>query len=82
MSQYIGKYELQPGFVIEVTTKENQIFAQATGQPQFEIFAESEDTFFLKVVVAKMIFSKNKKGEVISLALHQGGQIMPGKKID
>ena len=35
LTQYIGKYQLQPGFVIEVTTKDNQIFAQATGQPQF-----------------------------------------------
>ena len=48
LKQYIGKYELQPGFVLEVTVSGNQIFAQATGQPQFEIFAESVDNFFLK----------------------------------
>jgi CubicO group peptidase (beta-lactamase class C family) len=82
LTQYIGKYELQPGFVIEVTTKGSQIFAQATGQPQFEMFAESEDNFFLKVVPASMKFSKNDDGTVESLTLHQGGQIMPGKKIE
>ena len=82
LSQYIGKYELQPGFVIEITTKENQIFAQATGQPQFEIFAETEATFFFKVVPASMVFNKNDKDKVTSLTLHQRGQNMEAKKID
>jgi CubicO group peptidase (beta-lactamase class C family) len=82
LSQYIGKYELQPGFVIEVTTKASQIFAQATGQPQFEMFAESEDNFFLKVVPAKVVFTKNDNGDIKMLTLHQGGREMPGKKIE
>lgn len=80
--QYIGKYQLQPGFIIEVTTKGNQIFAQATGQPQFEIFPEKEDAFFLKVVTANMDFNKDENGKIISLTLHQGGQDMEGKKIE
>lgn len=82
LTQYIGKYQLQPGFVIEVTTKDNQIFAQATGQPQFEIFPEDEDTFFLKVVPASVDFNKDENGSIISLTLHQGGQDIEGKKID
>jgi len=82
LKQYIGKYELQPGFILEVTVKGNQIFAQATGQPQFEIFAESEDNFFLKVVPAKLVFSKDENGVINMTTLHQGGQQMPGKKIE
>jgi len=80
--QYVGKYELQPGFIIAITVSGNQIFAQATGQPQFEIFAESEDNFFLKVVPAKFVFSKDDNGKVNMATLHQGGQQMPGKKIE
>ncbi len=79
--KYIGKYELTPGFVIEITTQGNQIFAQATGQPKFEIFAEKPDTFFLKVVVASIDFNKDTEGKIISLTLHQGGRDMEGKKI-
>ena len=82
LKQYIGKYELQPGFILEVTVSDTQIFAQATGQPQFEIFAESEDNFFLKVVPAKLVFSKDDNGMVNMATLHQGGQQIPGKKID
>ena len=82
LNNYTGRYELQPGFVIEITTKENQIFAQLTGQPQFEIFAETEVTFFFKVVPASLDFNKSDKDEVTSLTLHQGGQNMEAKKID
>ncbi|OBX27293.1 CubicO group peptidase (beta-lactamase class C family) [Gelidibacter algens] len=82
LAQYVGKYELQPGFIMDITTKDQQIFAQLTGQPQLEIFAEKEDTFFLKVVEAQLVFDKNDEGKVKSLTLHQGGQQLPAKKIE
>ena len=65
-----------------MTLKGNQLFAQATGQSQFELFAENEISFFLKVVVAQVEFNKNENGEVTGLILHQGGQDIPGKKIE
>ncbi len=82
LKPYVGKYELTPSFIITITATGNKIFAQATGQPKFEIFAESETKFFLKVVVASIEFNKNEKGEVTGLILHQNGQGMPGKKIE
>jgi CubicO group peptidase (beta-lactamase class C family) len=82
LKQFNGKYELATTFHIVVTTRDNQLFAQATGQPEFELFAESETTFFLKVVPASIDFSKNEKGEIISLTLHQGGRDMVGRKIE
>lgn len=82
LNQYVGTYKLAPGAVLEVTTKGAQIFAQLTGQPQFEIFAESEDTFFLKVVEAKLLFDKNEDGKITGLTLNQGGRQMPAKKTE
>ncbi len=82
LNYYVGKYELQPGLVMEVTTKENQIFAQLTGQPQFEIFAEKENTFFLKVVEAKLVFDKDAENKVTGLTLYQGGREIAAKKIE
>lgn len=79
--QYVGEYQLAPGFIITVRREDNKFIAQATGQPSFEIFAESETTFFLKVVPAKMEFKKNAEGKTESLTLFQNGQAMPGKKI-
>ncbi|MBT8305939.1 MAG: serine hydrolase, partial [Maribacter sp.] len=80
LNDYVGIYELQPGFEIAITTKDDKLFAQATGQPQFEIFAEAEDTFFLKVVAAQMVFGRNDSGEVVNVTLNQGGQSMTGAK--
>ena len=80
LKTYEGEYELQPGFILKITSKETQLFAQATGQPQFELFAESSTKFFLKVVKASVEFHKNDKGEVEALTLNQGGRAMKAKK--
>lgn len=80
LNAYVGTYELSPGFKITITTDGSQIFAQATGQSQFQIFADSPTTFFLKVVDAQISFVK--EGESYSLILHQGGRDMPGKRLD
>ena len=79
--QYSGEYELAPGFTIIISTEKDKIYAQATGQEKFEIFAEKEDLFFLKVVEAKVKFIKDEKGTVKSLILYQNGREMEGAKI-
>lgn len=80
LKQYVGEYELAPGFTITVTVENDKMFGQATGQDKFELFAEKENLFFLKVVDAKLEFVKDEKGVVKSLILYQNGQEIPGKK--
>ena len=80
LKTYDGVYELQPGFDLTIESKGEKLFAQATGQQQFELFAESETKFFLKVVKASVEFHKNDKGEVNALTLFQGGRAMIAKK--
>jgi hypothetical protein len=70
-----------PGFEIAITREGNQIFAQATSQPKFEIFPESETKFFFKVVDAQMVFVPGDGGKASSLVLHQGGMERPGKRV-
>jgi serine-type D-Ala-D-Ala carboxypeptidase/endopeptidase len=80
LETYVGIYELQPGFVIEVTRSGNQLFARATNQSKFEIFAKNNTEFYWKNVAASMTF--NVKGQQVeSLTLHQGGQNLLGKKV-
>jgi hypothetical protein len=57
-----------------VSLKGDQLITQITGQPEVPIFAESETTFFPKVVDAEIEFFKNDKGQVTHLVLHQGGE--------
>jgi tetratricopeptide (TPR) repeat protein len=81
LANYIGTYELIPGFQIEVTIDQDKIFGQVIGQPQFELFSKNETEFYLKVVDAQIVFSNNDEGEVDTLTLYQGGKVMPGKKL-
>jgi D-alanyl-D-alanine-carboxypeptidase/D-alanyl-D-alanine-endopeptidase len=74
--RYVGKYQLAPAFVLTITRDEAHLYAQATGQPRFEIFPESETEFFLKVVDAQITFGDK------SLVLHQNGMDMPAKRIE
>lgn len=78
---YVGEYELAPGFIIKIWREDKSFKAQATGQPAFDIFAEGETKFFLKVVDAQVEFSKDDTGRVVSMTLFQSGNQMPGKKI-
>jgi CubicO group peptidase (beta-lactamase class C family) len=71
---YAGRYQLTPTMIFTITLEGNQIFAQLTGQPKFEIFAESERDFFYKVVDAQITFESDGKEPATALILHQGGQ--------
>ena len=80
LQSYTGAYELAPGFIITVTRDGSRLFAQATGQGQFEIFPNSNTEFYLKAVEAKIVFAKDAEG-VINMTLLQGGMVMPGKRV-
>jgi CubicO group peptidase (beta-lactamase class C family) len=80
LANYAGTYQIAPDFALVMTLEGGQLMTQATGQPKFPLFAESETKFFLKVVDAEVEFVKNDKGEVTGLVLHQGGQDIKGAK--
>jgi D-alanyl-D-alanine-carboxypeptidase/D-alanyl-D-alanine-endopeptidase len=79
LEAYVGQYQLSPDFAIVVTRDGNALFVQATGQPKFPIYAESETEFFLKVVDAQVTFVR-EGGKVTKLILHQNGRDTPGRK--
>jgi uncharacterized protein YneR len=81
LDQYVGDYQLAPGFIISVTKEGDKMFTQATGQSKVDIFAESETKFFLKVVDAQIEFVKDETGKVNKLILYQGGQKMECTRI-
>jgi tetratricopeptide (TPR) repeat protein len=78
---YVGEYEMAPGFVMRVFREGDKFMTQATGQPQFEIFAESETTFSPRAFNAKLTFVKDSEGKVTGIRLTQGGKETNGKKI-
>lgn len=78
LDSYVGTYNLFPSFDITIRTKDGKLFLQATNQPEFELFAETQTRFFLKVVDAKVDFMPAVDGVVKEMVLHQNGQDMKG----
>lgn len=70
---YVGIYEIQPGLEVKVRREKLQLSVQMTGQPQFEIYPETQTRFFLKVVDAQLEFNQDEKGETESITMFQNG---------
>lgn len=80
LSEYEGTYQLAPSFSIKFTARNGHLYAQATGQPEFEVYASKKDEFFLKVVDAKVSFTRDAEGKVTGMILHQNGRDAPGSR--
>ena len=73
LSKYQGKYELQPGFILEIILEGTQLYALPTGQQRQALFAYEENKFFLKTVNAQVEFNF-EDDKVVSMTLHQNGE--------
>jgi hypothetical protein len=78
---YVGNYQLAPNFSIAITREGDHLFEQATNQPKFEIFPESDKDYFLKVVDAQITFVTDAQGRATELILHQGGADQHAKRV-
>lgn len=78
---YVGEYEVGPGFVMRVFREGDKFMTQATGQSVFEIFPESETTFYPRAFVAKLTFVKDADGKVTGIQIAQGGRVTNARKI-
>jgi len=82
VERYTGDYELQPGFVISISRDGTRLLAQATGQPQLELFAQSQTRFFLREVAAQIEFHLEISGPAVALTLFQNGQEVRGARVE
>lgn len=81
LKQYVGKYQLLPKIVMDITLRGNQLNAQLTGQDRYPVFPESETKFFFKVVDAQLVFELNDDNTATALVLHQGRQRTQAKRV-
>ncbi len=78
LDAYVGRYQLQPGFIVEITKENGRLMAVTAGQPKIPLFPESATKFFFKVTDAQVTFQLDQK----RLILHQGGADMPASKLE
>jgi len=81
LKEYVGEYELAPGFILKITLVGKRLKVQATGQPAYDLFAESDNSFFMKIVEATATFVKGPDGKVEKMLWKQQGLERPAKKI-
>ena len=82
LDRYVGRYQLMPGVTLTITREGDHLSVQVTGQPKFEMAAESERDFFVKEVDAQLTFVPDLAGRVTKLILHQGGIDRDAPRID
>ncbi|MDR7221610.1 serine hydrolase [Aminobacter aminovorans] len=70
---YVGRYQLAPNMVFEITRDDDKLFAQLTDQPRLRLFPEGGHRFFYKDVEAAITFVQSDRGPSPSLTLHQFG---------
>ncbi len=81
IDEYVGRYELRPGFVLALTRDGSRIVTQATGQGPIEVFAEAKDRLFARAMDAQLVIRRDASGKVEGLTLVQGGREMAAKRL-
>ena len=80
---YVGDFQVAPGFIIQITTENDILYANADNQGASELFAESETEFFIKFPLAEITitFARDENNEVNEIILNMGGRKSPAKRI-
>jgi hypothetical protein len=79
-ADYAGRYLAPGGVVITISTRNHRLFAQATHEPEFELFPESDTRFFALVKDNEVEFKRGTSGKVEVMEIHQGAQSFPAKR--
>jgi len=74
LAAYEGVYQMNPKFALAIRAESGRLFVRGTAQPEFELFAEGDNRFFMRMVDAQGTFLRDKDGKVDRLLWHQGGR--------
>ncbi len=77
---YTGAYTFPFGAALTVRRQGEQLEAQLTGQPYFEVYPSAKDRFFYKVVDAELEFERDRAGKITAVVLHQAGAEQRAKR--
>ena len=81
LSDYAGHFRLADDAVAEITVEDAKIYLRMSGQIRVQMFAEAEDSLFLKAVAAQITFERTD-GKVTGFTLHQDGLELPAERTD
>jgi|AP45_3_1055517.scaffolds.fasta_scaffold61677_1 hypothetical protein len=79
--RYVGLYQLEPRFNINISYSDGRIYGQGTNQQRVELFPASATTFFNNITDALITFKSDANGNVSEFILRQPGRVRIGKRI-
>jgi len=81
-AQYVGKYEINPEYVLDVAHEDYYLVITPTGQAPTRFFAQGLSVFFSTDPYIVIRFEKDEEGRVTGLILRQRSQSSLAKKIE
>lgn len=76
LKKYIGNYKRADGVDVNVTLKDNGLTLRMSGIPVLNLIPQSENRFYLLDLDAKIVFAKNDKGEVDTVSIEDGQNVI------
>jgi hypothetical protein len=80
--QYVGRYEVNPDYILNVFHEDYYLIIQPTGQAPTKFFVESQTVFFSTDPYTEVQFVKDSEGKVSELILRQRGVRLAARKIE
>jgi len=71
LAPLVGVYAIRPAFKVTISVRDGQLWAQATGQSAFELFAKSPLRFFARITPLEIEFAAGSPPPAFTL--YQGG---------
>jgi CubicO group peptidase (beta-lactamase class C family) len=81
MERLVGKYQIVPGFILDVRLEKDRLMVQATNQPALRVYPASETRWKYRVVPAEITFELPAAGPATALTLQQNGREMRAPRI-
>jgi predicted alpha/beta superfamily hydrolase len=82
LDQYLGKYQLAPQFILEISKANGSLLILAPGDTKIPLFAESDTDFYVKGLYLLVRFKKNETGKVTGFEVEQFNGMNVAKKVD
>lgn len=80
--QYVGRYEINPEYILDVKFEDYYLVIQPTGQAPTKFYVENPSMFFSTDPLIRIRFTRDETGRVNGLMLYQRDFSMKGRKIN
>ncbi|HEX2396316.1 MAG TPA: serine hydrolase, partial [Bacteroidales bacterium] len=81
LAKYVGKYELRPEFIINITADNKKLFVEAHEVPLTRLVQISPNEFTIPAMHAKLTFAADNSGEVNQIMILLNDQQMSARRV-